>query len=160
MQHEIAQESGNGGISMPLSLKLWLPIFLSLLCLAGMAIHDAYRTKALRLEERKADLVHASEIALTVIKTFGDQVASGAMSEADAKKRAKESIRNMRYGESGYFTILNSQPTIVMHPTKPELDGKDVSGFKDPNGVYLYKDAVAVIKRDGKGFNEYAFPKP
>jgi methyl-accepting chemotaxis protein len=160
MQYAIAEESEVSRVRMSLALKLWLPLILGLLCLAGISIHDAYRTKDLRLEERKADLVHASEIALSVIKTFGDQAAAGAISEAEAKKRAMDSIRNIRYGASGYFTVLNSQPTILMHPTKPEMNGKDVGGYKDPNGVYLYKDAVAVVKRDGKGFNEYAFPKP
>ena len=79
---------------------------------------------------------------------------------AEAQKRAMDSIRNMRYGEDGYFSILNSQPTVLMHPTHPELNGKDVSDLRDPNGVYLYRDMVAVIKRDGKGFTAYAFPKP
>lgn len=140
--------------------KLWLPLILSLLCLAVVSVYSAYRTKQIRLEERKTDLVHASEIALTAVKTVADQVAAGADTEADAKKRAMDIIRNIRFGENGYFTVLNSQPAILMHPMKPEMNGKDVGGYKDPNGVYLYKDAVAVVKRDGKGFNAYAFPRP
>ncbi|MGA3251159.1 MAG: cache domain-containing protein, partial [Paraburkholderia sp.] len=71
-----------------------------------------------------------------------------------------DSIRNMRYGEDGYFTILNSQPTILMHPTYPELNGKDVSDYQDSNGDRLYKNTVDLIKRDGQGFISYAFPKP
>jgi len=39
------------------------------------------------------------------------------------------------------------------------LEGKDVSDFKDANGVPLFTDAVAVIKRDGQGFPAYSFPK-
>ena len=140
--------------------KLWLPLILGLLCLAGISIYNAYQTREIRLEERKADLKHASEIALSVVKTFGDQVNAGSMPLAEAQKRAMDSIRNMRYGEDGYFTILNSQPTVLMHPTHPEMDGKDVSDVKDPNGVYLYRDMVAVIMRDGQGFTAYAFPKP
>jgi methyl-accepting chemotaxis protein len=140
--------------------KLWLPLFLSLLCLAGISIYSAYQTREVRLGERKADLKHASEIALNVVKTFGDQAAAGLMSAAEAQKRATDSIRNMRYGEDGYFTILNSQPTVLMHPVHPELNGKDVSDYKDPDGVYLYRDMVAVIRRDGQGFTAYAFPKP
>lgn len=59
--------------------KLWLPLILSLLCLAGISIYDAYLTREVRLDERKADLKHASELALSVVKTFGDQVAAGSM---------------------------------------------------------------------------------
>jgi len=140
--------------------KLWLPLILGLLCLAGISSYDAYRTKEVRLDERKADLKHASEIALSVVKTFGDQAAAGAMPTAEAQKRAMDSIRNMRYGADGYFTILNSQPTVLMHPTEPELNGKDVGSYRDPDGAYLFRDMVAVIKRDGKGFTAYAFPRP
>ena len=66
----------------------------------------------------------------------------------------------MRYGEDGYFTLLNSHPTILMHPTEPALNGKDVSDLRDPNGVYMERDIVAVVQRNGKGFTEYAFPRP
>jgi hypothetical protein len=59
--------------------KLWLPLILSLLCLAGISIYEVYRTKETRLDERKEDLTHATELALSVVKTFGDQVAAGSM---------------------------------------------------------------------------------
>ncbi len=79
--------------------KLWLPLILSLLCLAGISIYNAYQARQTRMDERKADLKHASEIALSVVKTFGDQAAAGSMPLAEAQKRAMDSIRNMRYGE-------------------------------------------------------------
>ncbi|ANB75257.1 methyl-accepting chemotaxis protein [Paraburkholderia phytofirmans] len=140
--------------------KLWLPLILSLLCLAGISIYNAYQTREMRLDERKADLKHASEIALSVVKTFGDQVAAGSMSAAEAQKRAMDSIRNMRYGDNGYFVILNSQPTVLMHPTSPQMDGSNVDDYKDPNGVTIFRDMVAVSKHDGQGFTAYSFPKP
>ncbi len=65
--------------------RLWLPFILSLLCLAGISIYNAYQTREMRLEERKADLIHASEIALSVVKTSGDQAAAGAMPLAEPK---------------------------------------------------------------------------
>jgi len=132
-------------------------LILSLLCLAGISIYNAYQTREVRLDERKADLEHASEIALSV---FGDQAAAGTMPAAEAQRRAMDSIRNNRYGESGYFSIINSQPMFLMHPTHPELNGKDVRDARDPNGVYNFRDMVAVTKRDGKGFTTYAFPRP
>jgi len=140
--------------------KLWLPLVLSLLCLAGISIYNAYQTREMRLAERKADLKHASEIALSVVKTFGDQAAAGSMPVVEAQKRAMDSIRNMRYGEDGYFQIVDSQPKVLMHPTNAELNGKDVGDFKDPNGVYVFREMVAVIKHDGLGFTTYSASKP
>jgi methyl-accepting chemotaxis protein len=140
--------------------KLWLPLILSLLCLAGISIYNAYQTRAMRLGERKADLIHVSESALSVVKTFADQAATGTMPVAEAQKRAMDAIRNMRYGENGYFVIFNSHPTVLMQPINLAMNGQDVSDFKDPNGVYLFRETVTVIKRDSKGFVAYAFPRP
>ena len=140
--------------------KLWLPLILSLLCLVGISIYDAYQTRAMRLGERKADLTHVSENALSVVKTFADQAAAGTMPVAEAQKRAMDAIRNMRYGEDGYFQIINSRPTVLMHPINPAMNGQDLSDFKDPNGVYVFRDIVSIVKRDGKGFTAYSTVKP
>ena len=140
--------------------KLWLPLILSLLCLAGISVYNAYQTRATRMDERKADLKHATEIALGVVKTFGDQAAAGAMPVAEAQKRAMDSVRNMRYGEDGYFQIVDPHPTVLMHGTRPEWTNKDVSDYQDPNGVYVFRDIVALAKRDGKGFTAYSASKP
>jgi len=139
--------------------KLWLPLILSLICLAGISLYNAYQTREMRLGERKADLTHVSESALSVVKTFADQAAAGTMPVAEAQKRAMDAIRNMRYGEDGYFLIINSQPTVLMS-IRPELNGKDVSDYKDPNGVYFFREMVNVVKRDGRGFIAYSAAKP
>ncbi|VXB58453.1 Methyl-accepting chemotaxis protein [Burkholderia sp. 8Y] len=140
--------------------KLWLPLVLSLFCLAGLSFYNAYHTRDVRLEERKADLKHASEIALSEVKSFAAAAATGAMTPEDAKKLALESVRNIRYGESGYFTLLNSHPTVLMHPMKPEMNGKDVGSYRDPNGVALYIDAVKVTQNGAQGFTTFSFPRP
>jgi methyl-accepting chemotaxis protein len=137
--------------------KLWLPLILRLICLAGISVYNAYQTRATRLDERKADLKHAAQIALSVVKTFGDQAAAGSIPAAEAQKRAMDSIQNMRYGEGGYFGIMNSQQILLMNAANPQLDGKNVGDYQDPNGVYLFRDIVALIKRDGNGFVSYAF---
>jgi methyl-accepting chemotaxis protein len=140
--------------------KLWLPLILSLVCLVGISINDAYETRAIRLDERKADLQHVAEAALGVVKTFGDQAAAGSLPVEEARKRAMDAIRNVRYGTEGYVTIFNSNPTMLMHPTQPQMNGKDLSDYAGPNGDHIYVDIVGVIKRDGKGFISYAFPRP
>ncbi|REG52121.1 methyl-accepting chemotaxis sensory transducer with Cache sensor [Paraburkholderia sp. BL6669N2] len=140
--------------------KLWLPLILGLSCLAGISVYDAYQTREVQLHERKADLIHASEIAMTVVKTFSDQATAGSMPVAVAQRRAMDIIREMRFGKDGYFTILNSHPTILMHPTEPDMIGKDVSDLRDPGGVYINREIVAVVQRYGKGFSAYSFAKP
>ncbi|MGF6767097.1 methyl-accepting chemotaxis protein [Paraburkholderia sp. GAS33] len=140
--------------------KLWLPLILSLLFLAGISIYNAYQTREMRLDERKADLQHASEVALSVVKNFGDQAAAGSIPLAEAQRTAMAAIRNMRFGRDGYFAILDSQLTILMNPAQPQLNGKNIGDFKGPNGAFLFRDMLAVLRRDGQAFTLYSIPKP
>ena len=69
-------------------------------------------------------------------------------------------VQNARYGKDGYFWINDLHPYMVMHPFRPELNGKDLSDYKDPNGKYLFIEMVKVVKEKGSGFVEYMWPKP
>jgi methyl-accepting chemotaxis protein len=64
---------------------------------------------------------------------------------------AKQAIAQLRYGPRGkdYFWINDMGPTMVMHPIKPQLDGKDLAGIKDPNGKKLFVDMVNVCREKG-----------
>ena len=54
----------------------------------------------------------------------------------------------MRYGQNDYFWINDIQPRMVMHPTKPELDGKDLSGLVDPSGKRIFVEFAEIAARD------------
>lgn len=140
--------------------KLWLPLGLSLTCLADLSLNNAYTTREIRLEERKADLAHATEIGLAVVKGYKGLVASHRLSKIEAKKSALEAIKNIRQGQSGYFTVFNATPTILMHPNKPEMIGKDVGSPRDQNGVFLYNESLALAKGGARGFTAYSCSQP
>ncbi|MFC5476287.1 methyl-accepting chemotaxis protein [Paraherbaspirillum soli] len=139
--------------------KLWLPLIISLVALLAVSVFNAYQSRAIRLEERKHDLVNVSGVAMSVIKEYGALAASGALSKSDAQKQALDRIKAMRYGKDGYFSISTSSEVMVMHPIKPELDGKKMSDFKDPEGNLLF---VAISKAGSQpdgGFINYVWPR-
>ena len=47
-----------------------------------------------------------------------------------------------------------------MHPTNPALDGTDILGIQDPDGKYLFKEMVTIVKAEGSGVVPYQWPKP
>src|SRR5258708_32874295 len=47
-----------------------------------------------------------------------------------------------------------------MDAIKPEMDGRDLSTYKDPNGKLLFVDFVDAVRKDGSGFVPYEWPKP
>ncbi|SAL06733.1 methyl-accepting chemotaxis sensory transducer [Caballeronia calidae] len=147
-------------MTLSFSRKLWLPLILSLLCLLGMSIADAYRMRQIRIEERMVDLQHASEVVNSIVKTFANRVASGSISEDEGKKQALESIRQIRFGADGYFTVIDSKGLVLTHGVKPDFIGKVMLDYHDDRGTYLYREVIDVVKREGHGYVNYEFAKP
>jgi methyl-accepting chemotaxis protein len=127
------------------------------LAVGGLQISELSRD--LRTQ-KQVELTHLGELALGIVAEEYAASQKGLESTDEAKRRALTRLRVLRYGQDGYFWINDMQPRMVMHPTKPELDGKDLSTYSDPNGTKLFIDAVEIVRQDGKGFIEYEWPKP
>jgi len=141
--------------------KLWIPLICSLLCITIIFVYNALEIRKIRIEERSADLANAADLGLGAVKMFGDLAASGALSTPEAQKQALAVINSMRFGATGYLSIIGFDSSVVMNPGAPQTNGKNMADFKDANGTYLYRDIANVGKSDaGKGFVYYHFPRP
>lgn len=139
--------------------KLWLPLLVALLSLAGSLFFGSVTIKDDQLALRKKELVYVSQLALNVVKTQAALVDKGLISQGEAQQRAIQIIKDLRYGDTGYFTILNTQAQVIMHPINAALIGKGPD-IADANGVYIFRDMVAVTKGGHEGFTAYDFPRP
>jgi methyl-accepting chemotaxis protein len=147
-------------MSISLRAKLYLPLILSWLCLASMTIFYVYASKSQRLEERQIALRFATDVGMSTVKEYAALATSGALSTPEAQKQALQRLKAMRYGKDGYYTIIDSHPTMLMHPMKSELIGKDMSDFKDAHGTYLFREAAHIAQQRGEGWIEYVWSKP
>ncbi|MGO8066624.1 methyl-accepting chemotaxis protein [Rhizobium leguminosarum] len=111
-------------------------------------------------DERKAGLAQLDATALGIFEKYYKMEQAGTMTREQAQAAAKDVIGAMRYGADGYFWINDMHPKMVMHPIKPALDGTDISQMKDPAGKFLFVEFVNKVKKDGKGFVDYLWPKP
>ena len=130
---------------------------LGLATLAGMWLHSE---RSDLLTERLQKTKSLVEIPLSVISQQYNLETAGKLSRAEAQKRALETIRTLRYEGDNYFWINDTHPTMVMHPMKPELEGKDLTDVKDPNGKAMFVDMVNAAKTPGGNFVYYMWPKP
>ena len=112
------------------------------------------------MQQKQIELRHLTELALGIVKEEHAAVQKGGITDADAQKRALARVATLRYGNNDYFWVNDMHPRMVMHPMKPEMNGNDISTFKDPNGKALFVDFVNVVKKDGAGFVPYEWPKP
>ncbi|NJB67733.1 methyl-accepting chemotaxis protein [Desulfobaculum xiamenense] len=98
-----------------------------------------------------------------LVPELGWIVGTGAWVEdltEDLKRQALEQVKRMRLADNNYFWINNLEPRMIMHPEKPELDGKKVDDIKDPTGKAIFVEFVNAVREDGEGFVDYQWPKP
>ncbi|MGM3174944.1 methyl-accepting chemotaxis protein [Dickeya lacustris] len=142
-----------------LARKMWFPLVISLFFLAGALLYGSVKIKQDQVSLRESELMHVTQLALSIVKTQADQATAGVISPQEAQQRAMETIKGLRYGDAGYFTILNSQAKVLMHPINSSLIGQG-ENYKDSNGVYLFREMVTVTKDNQSGYTTYAFPRP
>ncbi|MDM8562277.1 cache domain-containing protein [Candidatus Marithioploca araucensis] len=93
----------------------------------------------------------------------------------DGKTKSIYDLKQMRYGVNrvGYFWINDTTkptPKMIMHPTKPELDGTilDDEKYNTTLGKYtdvqkgqnLFEAFAEVCETQGSGYVDYEWPKP
>ena len=145
---------------MNVSKKLWLIIALAIMAVLAVLVVELIFKRDLMMEDRQRATRYVVESAWGVVASMDKRVADGEISTAEAQRLAIAQLRAMRYDDKEYFWINDMQPRMVMHPTKPELEGKDLAGSKDPTGKLLFMDMVAVVRAAGAGFVQYRWPKP
>ena len=74
---------------------------------------------------------------------------------AEAKREIIKNLREMRYDKTEVFFILDGNGNMVMHPLKPELEGKNMLDVQDPEGIKLFQEMVINSQRDGETFVRY-----
>jgi methyl-accepting chemotaxis protein len=137
--------------------------FLTVSAVLGLIILLSYfmiSERSMLQQERQSSVRQAVEVAHGMVAHYHDLSTKGKMSEDEAKQAAMAALRTLRYSGSEYFWINDMQPKMVMHPIKPELEGKDLAENKDPTGKPLFVAFVDVVKAKGAGDVPYLWPKP
>jgi len=160
MQRDNLDDIWRPTMTLSFRTKLFIPLIVSWLCLLGITMTDIYHTKVRRLEDRQLALKYATDVGMATVREYVDLAKSGAMPEEEARKQLFLRLKASRYGKDGYYTVLSAEPRVLMHPMKPELVGKNMSDFKDPGGLYLYKEVAAIVKGADEGWIEYVWTKP
>ncbi|MQT50794.1 HAMP domain-containing protein [Pseudomonas sp. FSL R10-2398] len=146
--------------TLSISQRLWLILIVAMAMLLALGllmlkqIHDD-------LNEGKAQKTrHVVQAASGVLDYYHGLETAGSLSRDAAQQQALQVISKMRYDQGDYFWINDLRPFMVMHPTNPKLDGKDLSAIKDPDGVAIFNEMVTLAKTQGSGNLAYRWPKP
>lgn len=112
------------------------------------------------LLDRKREMIRElTNSAWSILNGYQQDERAGSLTRRQAQAMARSRIEILRYGREGkdYFWLQDTQPTMIMHPYRKDLNGKDVSGFRDPRGVRIFVEFADLVKRGREGYVEYVW---
>jgi signal transduction histidine kinase len=143
---------------IPVWVKVVIPIAVSvaLFVFIIFGIHIPDVEKRL-LEQKKSQIHDLTQVAIDVINHNYKLSQEGKITEKEAKALSASVVADLKFGPESkdYFWITNYEPKMVMHPYRPDLNGKNLDDFADPSGKLLFNEMVQVAKINGDGFVNY-----
>ena len=116
--------------------------------------------KSKLFERRQGENKAVVEVAYGVVEHFAAMESSGKVTRSEAQSLAQGALRGLRFEGGNYFWINDLEPRMLMHPTKPELEGKPVADLKDASGKAYMVEMARIARQYGEGFVAYDFLKP
>jgi PAS domain-containing protein/CBS domain-containing protein len=141
-----------------LILKIDLPALLAVALFAGLIFLYLLPGFEKTLMERKRNLIHEmTSSAYSLLEYYHSGEVKGIMSSDTAKIQAMTAISSIRYGDElkDYFWITDLHPEMVIHPYRPDLNGQDLSEYRDSRGKYIFVDFVRAASLSGESYVEY-----
>ena len=146
--------------SLTVSSRLRLTALAVTLLMSGIAAYTGWAFFNASIDQRLATTRSFVGQGVAIAQKYADAARSGQLTDAAAKAKAAADIKALRYDGSEYVWVNDMQPRMVMHPLKPEMDGTDLSNYKDPNGVKLFVEMAATVRTSGSGYVDYQWSKP
>lgn len=109
------------------------------------------------MKEKNMQTRELVNVGLGILHHYHDMELRGILNREDAQKQAKDAIKAMKFGDQSrdYFWINDFHPHMIMHPYRSDLEGKDISDIRDPDGLALFVEFVNVCRQKGRGYVHY-----
>ncbi len=146
-------------MSVSVLTRIMAIIAVAVISLVTQMVLDGLDRRDAQVEQRRIELRNLVAVAHGVIEHYAAQARSGALPEAEAKRQAMAQLQGLRYSGKEYFWINDMDPVLLMHPFAPQLVGKSMRDYADPNGKKLFVEFVDTVKRGGEGYVDYFWPK-
>lgn len=154
-------------LKQKLLLSLLATSMIALLILSAYHIFDSIKKNDAEIAEYRAVLLNEFDRNIknevntihTMVQEIYSQQQKGLITEAEAKKRAADLVRVLRFDNGNYFWIDTVDGTNVVLLGR-DAEGKNRLNSVDKKGNSFIKDILANGQKEGGGFTEYWFPKP
>jgi methyl-accepting chemotaxis protein len=109
------------------------------------------------LKEKQTQIQSMVQTVYSLTAQFHAREQKGEFGREEAQARCLDRIKAMRYGPENkdYLWVNDFGPKMLMHPIVTQLNGKDLSNYKDKKDKFLFMEMVKVCKEKGAGFVDY-----
>ncbi|WP_028471365.1 methyl-accepting chemotaxis protein [Neptunomonas japonica] len=144
---------------IPLVVAILVVMLVVKVKLEEMGVHEVAAIRSTMMQAKQETAKAYMDMAYTAVKPITDK-ASGP-NDVEAKKKAAEILRSITYGKKndGYVFVYDYSGTAIAMRPKPSLEGKNLMGLTDPNGVYIIRELIDKAKQGG-GYVTYFWSKP
>ena len=143
---------------LKVATRIRLLAALMLLGALAISLVSLFQLKENMLEDRKEKTQNLVEVGVGILAYHHRLMQEGKLSEEEAQRSARESLRDIRYAESDYYFIFDTHHVYVLYPSKPEFEGQNKKDLQDTDGKVLIQELVKTA-RQGGGFVDYRFPR-
>ncbi len=144
--------------NLPVATRMQFLVGLTLVGLIVLCLVSLLQLKDSMLEDRKQKTRDLVQVAVGIVKHHHQLASSGKISEEEAKLAARNSLRDLRYGEDDYYFGFDTDGVYFLHGGNPKLEGQNKLDMQDTHGKYIVRELIAAAKAGG-GFVDYWFPR-
>ena len=143
-----------------IGLRLYGLVLLFALGCTAVAAAGIWLSNERSAHAREKSLEQIADMAIGVLSAQKKLADSGAVTEAEARKRAYEVISEMRFNGTDYVYALDKSGHVVFHPANAKYVGTDARSMKDAKGREWGRELAALAENLGSGYVEYEIIKP
>jgi diguanylate cyclase (GGDEF)-like protein/PAS domain S-box-containing protein len=138
--------------------RVLLPSALTLLLFAGsIYLYLLPSIEQALLNAKKEKVVEITDTVTSTLARLNEMAERGEITLAHAKALGAKFVRDTRYGPDAkdYFWITDLTPRMVMHPYRPDLDGRDLTDYRDKEGKRVFVEFVNAARKTSDAFVGY-----
>jgi PAS domain S-box-containing protein len=141
-------------------VRIFLPTLIAILLFLSVLWGIVLPSFEQTLLERKREMIRElTNSAWSILASYQRDEENGLLTREEAQESAITRIEALRYGVEGkdYFWIQDMEPRMIMHPYRPDLNGEELTSFRDPRGVPIFVEFAHLVQRDGEGYIDYVW---
>ena len=140
------------------SLRVVVPTLLTIILFTSVFLYVIIPTIRNNSMERKKEMIkELTTTAWNILAKYHNDELQGILTREQAQQEVIEQVKNMHYGQESkdYFWINDKTPRMIIHPYRSDLNGKDLSNYKDLDGKKVFIEIIKAVSESGSGFVNY-----